>query len=202
MKIVIPAVLLLVLTGCGLQHQGIRLEIPDARVNPIAGKPLAIVEVTDSRPPQAQASFSAAQRAHNVGGVFRGGGGIAVDLEDDTVANQTRAIATQAFRAMGYTVTDSGSTPADAVFVSLIVTKFDVDMPFNLLRAATYSQKMYADISTHVTIQDGVNKSAFDVDGHGENVYEVVSQENWETALNRAVESYSHQLKARMAAHD
>lgn len=80
--------------------------------------------------------------------------------------------------------------------VSIKLTKFAVIMPFDFWRAATYSQHMLADISTEISTKrkDGSIRQ-FQVSGHGENVYQRITPENWEIAINRAMSDYSGQLR-------
>src|SRR6185437_11111881 len=55
---------------------------------------------------------------------------------------------------------------------------------------------MLADVAVHMALQDKGRTSTFDATGHGSNVYQVVSQENWEIALDRAVKDLLFQLPA------
>jgi hypothetical protein len=75
-------------------------------------------------------------------------------------------------------------------------------MPFNFWRAVGWAQHMVADISVHVVAQHGSDTRSFDVSGHGSNVYQAVSRENWEVALDRAVKDFSNNFKQAMAAQD
>lgn len=65
----------------------------------------------------------------------------------------------------------------------------------------SYSQHMLADIAVHVALQNHGQTSTFDAKGHGSNVYQVVSQENWEIALDRAVKDFASNFQQEMAAH-
>ncbi|MEN3033173.1 hypothetical protein, partial [Chromobacterium amazonense] len=61
-----PALLLL-LTGCGIRTEVVRVNVPDIRVNPEQGPVVVVASVRDNRPqyfPQVQS----AARAKNIGG--------------------------------------------------------------------------------------------------------------------------------------
>lgn len=195
-------VAVLALAGCGVQRQNVRLSMPSLQVNQPNGKPIVLASVTDSRGAHADLKLSDKERARNVGGVMRAGSGIAVDLADTTVADEVRQIITQSLRGMGYKVIDSGEAPANTPRLTANVTKLDVSMPMNLFRAMTYSQKMIADIATSVTVTNGADTQSFNVSGHGENIYQRVIPENWETALDRAVADYTKKLQEAMVTAD
>jgi hypothetical protein len=61
---------------------------------------------------------------------------------------------------------------------------------------------MVADISAHVVARNADRGRSFDVSGHGTNVYQVVSRENWEVALDRAVKDFNSNFKQAMAEQD
>lgn len=195
-------VAVLALAGCGVQHQNVRLSAPSLQVNQPNGKPIVLASVTDSRGAHADLKLSDKERARNVGGVMRGGSGIAVDLTDTTVADEVRQIITQSLRGIGYKVISSREAQANTPRVVAGVTKLDVTMPFNFFRAMSYSQKMIADITTSVTVTNGEDTQSFNVSGHGENIYQLVTPENWETALNRAVADYTKKLQEAMVTAD
>jgi len=195
-------VAVLALAGCGVQRQNVRLSVPSPQVNQPNGKPILLGDVTDARGPHADLKLSDKERARNVGGVMRGGSGIAVDLTDTTVTDEVRQIITQSLRGMGYKVIDGGEAPANTLRIAANITKVDVTMPFNFFRAMSYSQKMIADIATSVTVTNGVGTQSFNVSGHGENIYQRVIPENWETALNRAVADYTKKLQEAMVIAD
>ena len=60
---------------------------------------------------------------------------------------------------------------------------------------------MLADIAVHVTLQNQGSTSSFDTKGHGSNVYQIVSQENWEIALDRAVKDFASNFQQQMSSH-
>jgi hypothetical protein len=192
----------LVLTGCGIQHQNVRLSLPSPQVNQPNGKPIVLSSVTDSRGAHADLKLSANDRTHNVGGVMRGGSGIAVDLADTTVTDEMRSVITQSLRGMGYKVINNSEATTDTPRVAADITKLDASMPMNFFRAMTYSQKMLADIATNVTVTSGKATQSFTVSGHGENIYQRVVPENWEVALNRAVADYIKKLQEAMIIAD
>jgi hypothetical protein len=195
-------VAVLALVGCGVQHQNVRLSVPSLQVNQPNGKPIVLTGVTDSRRAPDGSKLSGADLSRNVGGVWRAGGGIAVDLAAGTAADEATKIVTQSLRGMGYRVASAADVPANAPRISVDVTQLNVTMPFNVFRAMTYSQKMIADIATSVTVTNGAGTQSFNVSGHGENIYQRVIPENWETALNRAVADYTKKLQEAMVTAD
>lgn len=196
MKGFIVACAALLLAGCGIKHQVIHPTLPTAHINPVDGRLIVIQSVTDSRMPPDGLALSSSDRPHNVGGVGRGGNGTAVDLDDGTVAGLGRKMVTQALRTMGYKVVSDAA--ADVPRVEIDITRFSVTMPFNLLRAISYSQQMVADITTNVSVRNGVAVQSFETTGHGTNVFQVMKPENWEVAINRAMEDYSKRFQEKM----
>lgn len=186
------------LAACGVQHQNVRLSTPETRVNPAEGKPIVVAAVTDSRKTPDGATFAQGERTHNVGGVWRGGNGVAVDLGQDTVIEETREIVTQALRGMGYRVLAEGVASPDAPRVAINITQFDVDAPFNFWRAASYTQQMVADVGTDIEVKSGGSAQSFKATGHGTNIYQRVVPENWEAALNEAIAEYTKQFQSKM----
>lgn len=186
----------LLVAGCGIKQQSVRLQMPELRVDQPSGRPIVVGEVVDARSPPENSRLSAPDLAKNVGGVWRGGNGIRVDLEHGTVASEVRELVVQSLRAVGYHVLPGAEGGDDVPVVSIKLTQFAVIMPFDFWRAATYSQHMLADISTEISVtrKDGSIRD-FQVSGHGENVYQRVTPENWEIAANRAMSDYSEQLK-------
>lgn len=200
MRLAIGLSALLLLTGCGIKTQIVRVDVPDVHVNPERGPLIAVNAVADDRPSSFLSQFPAADRAKNVGGVVRGGNGINVVLESSQTTEKVRAIIIQALRSMGYRTVSACDVSCTQLNVSL--TDFSVKMPFNFWRAAGWAQQMVADISAHVVARDADRERAFDVSGHGTNIYQVVSRENWEAALDRAVKDFNSNFKQAMAEQD
>lgn len=199
MKWVICAIVLACLSGCGIKEQVVRVSVPDVRANPEQGSVIQVNPVRDDREASFLAQFPAVTHDKNVGGVVRGGGGINVVLDSTTTTLKTHSIIVQALRNMGYRTADYCGTSCPVITPTL--NTFAVVMPFNFWRAATYSQHMLADIAVHVTLQEQGHTSTFEASGHGSNVYQVVSQENWETALDRAVKDFVSNFQQQMASH-
>jgi len=120
-------VVVLGLSGCGIRRQNVHVQVPSLRVNPESGPQIVLASVTDSRKPLAGANLNPNEQARNVGGVIRGGGGIAVNLDNQSVADQTRKIVIQALRGVGYKVIESGDPGIPRITVD--ITNFHVDMP-------------------------------------------------------------------------
>ncbi len=199
MKWIICAIVLACLSGCGIKEQVVRVSVPDVRANPQQGAPVQVNPVQDNRDVPFLAQFPAATRDKNVGGVVRGGNGINVILDSSTTTAKVHSIIVQALRNMGYhTVASCGAT---CPVVTPALKTFAITLPFNFWRAATYSQHMLADIDVHVVLQNQGNTSNFDAKGHGSNVYQVVSQENWEIALDRAVKNFASNFQQQMSSH-
>lgn len=196
MRSIICLTVLLLLTGCGIKTQVVRVDVPDVHVNPEHGPVVVVGAVTDERPPSFLSQFPAADRSKNVGGVVRGGNGINVVLGSSTTTEKLRAIIIQALRSMGYRTASQCEASCTQLDVSL--TDFSVKMPFNFWRAAGWAQQMVADVSAHVVARDAGHTKPFDVSGHGANVYQVVSRENWEAALDRAVKDFNSNFKQAM----
>ncbi len=120
-----------------------------------------------------------------------------VNLESGTVADKTREILVQALRNMGYRTADA--CESSCTFVDASLTGFSVSLPFEFWRAAGWSQRMLADISINVTSRAEGQIRTFTAKGHGSNVYQVVSRENWEIALERAVGDVTANFKQSMS---
>jgi hypothetical protein len=199
MKWIICAIALLCLSGCGIKEQVVRVSVPDVRANPQQGPLVQVNPVQDNRQASFLAQFPAATRDKNVGGVVRGGNGINVVLDSSTTTLKVHSIIVQALRSMGYhTVT---SCNAACTVITPALNTFAVELPFNFWRAMSYSQHMLADIAVHVALQSNGQTSAFDATGHGSNVYQVVSQENWEITLDRAVKDFVSDFQQQMSTH-
>lgn len=199
MKSIVAAMMLLVLVGCGMRTEMVRVNVPDVRVNPEQGPVVVVGTVKDVRTDTLQA-VPAVDRSRNVGGFARGGNGTLVNLESGTAAEKTREILVQALRNMGYRTADSCEYSCTHVDASL--TGFSVTMPFEFWRAAGWSQRMLADISVDITSRSENQTRSFTAKGHGSNVYQVVSRENWEIALERAVKDLTASFKQSMAGQD
>ncbi|MEP6908260.1 MAG: hypothetical protein ABI858_09810 [Pseudoxanthomonas sp.] len=192
----------LALAGCGLKHQVVRLDIPATYASPAQGKVIVIANVQDARMSIFGVKLSATEQARNIGGVLRGGNGIAVDIEGETVADQTRQIATEALRGMGYKVVTGEAGDLAATRISFKLIQFEVNMPFDFWRAATYSQHMLADLKTDVVVASAGGPKTITVVGHGENVYQRVTSENWQIAINKAIVDYTKHLQQAMSNID
>ena len=199
MKWAICAIVLMCLSGCGVKEQVVRVSVPEVRVNPLQGPMVQVDPVQDNRQASFLAQFPAATRDKNVGGVIRGGSGINVVLDSSTTTLKVHSIIVQALRNMGYHTVASCESACPVVTPTL--NTFAVTLPFNFWRAASYSQHMLADIAVHVALQNQGRTSTFDAKGHGSNVYQVVSQENWETTLDRAVKDFVSSFQQQMASH-
>ncbi len=86
------------LAGCGVKRQTVQLTLPDLHVNPESGPPIVVGELMDARQPLK--GLAGVDPSRNVGGVIRGGNGIAVDL-DEPVTKQMRQVITQALGKKG-----------------------------------------------------------------------------------------------------
>lgn len=200
MKLIIYLAALSLLTGCGIKTQVVRVNVPDVHVNPEHGPVAVVGAVVDKRSSPLLSKIPAADRQKHVGGMFRGGNGINVALESSTTTEKVRAIIVQALRSMGYRTANECDVPCIRLDVSL--TEFSVKMPFEFWRTVGWAQQMVADVSTEVVVQDAGQTRTFDVSGHGTNIYQVVSRENWEVALDRAVEDFSSNFKQAVAEQD
>lgn len=199
MKWVICAIVLVCLSGCGIKEQVVRVSVPDARANPQQGALVQVDPVQDNRQASFLGQFPAATRDKNVGGVVRGGNGINVVLDSSTTTLKMHSIIVQALRNMGYRTV--ANCEASCPVITPKLNTFAVTLPFNFWRAATYSQHMLADIAVHVALQSQDRTSTFDATGHGSNVYQVVSQENWEIALDRAIKDFVSSFQQQVASH-
>lgn len=200
MKSIIAFSLLLLLTGCGVRTEVVRVNVPDIRVNPEQGTTIVVAPVRDNRPSDFLSLVPASDRARNVGGEIRQGNGFNLVLESATAAEKTREIIVQALRNMGYRTTDQ--CDAQCVQLEASMSQFMVRAPFNFWRAAGWAQQMVADVSVEVTTREGDRTRAFTAKGHGTNVFQVVSPENWEKALERAVTDFTANFKQNMSAQD
>lgn len=199
MKSIIGLSLLLLLTGCGIRTEVVRVNVPDIRVNPEQGPIVVIAPVRDGRTeyfPQ----VAAAERPQNIGGVIRGGNGVLVSLESSTASDKAREIMIQALRNMGYRTADQCTGTCTELEVTL--TDFSVKMPLNFWRAASSTQQMLADIAVNVTARKDGQARGFTATGHGANIFQIVSRENWEIALERAVKNFTSSLQQSMSEQD
>lgn len=199
MKWIICAVTLLLITGCAIKPQMVHVDIPDVRVNPQKGPLIEVGAVKDDRQSPLLSKFPASTREKNVGGMVRGGNGFNVMLESATVTGKTRSIIVQALRKMGYHTVKKCQESCTKLIV--LLKTFEVKAPFNFWRAMSYTQHMVANISVSVTLHSLNHTSTFTVSGYGSNIYQVIDEDNWETALDRAVESFSHNFQQAMASH-
>jgi filamentous hemagglutinin family protein len=198
-KVLLLLVVVLGLTGCGLQRQTVRINAPAVHIDQPSSRQIVVAEVTDSRSSLFAGKLDAAEQERNVGGVLRAGNGIVVDLEEGTATSQAKDVVVQALRSIGFSVVDEASASPSAPRLDLDLTQFGVNVPFEFWRASFYAQRMIADISTKVTLrQDGRVLHTFTVTGHGENIFQRVVPENWEIALNRAVADYTKRLQSNM----
>ncbi len=199
MKSIITLALLLLLTGCGIRTEVVRVNVPDIRVNPEQGPVVVVAPVRDSRPVYFP-EVAAADRAKNIAGVVRQGNGVLVSVESTTAAEKTREIVIQALRNMGYRTADR--CEASCTLLETSLTDFSVKMPANFFRMVSSTQQMLADISVQVVARRDGQTRTFTATGHGANIFQVPSRENWEIALERAVKSFSSSLQQSMSEQD
>jgi len=199
MKSIITLALLLLLTGCGIRTEVVRVNVPDIRVNPEQGPVVVVAPVHDSRPVYFP-EVAAADRAKNIAGVVRQGNGVLVSVESTTAADKTREIMVQALRNMGYRTADR--CEASCTLLETSLTDFSVKMPANFFRMVSSTQQMLADISVQVVARRDGQTRTFTATGHGANIFQVPSRENWEIALERAVKSFTSSLQQSMSEQD
>ena len=202
MKRILIVLAVLILTGCGIRHDVVHISSGQSHVSPSAGKPIVLDSVSDERAFIADGKLSAIERAQNVGGLFRGGADVAVDLESGTVVDKSREIITQALRGMGYVVMSKNDAPTNAIRIKVDVTKFDVNAPFEFWRSMGSAQRMVAVIECKVEFTDSSARQGFTTAGHGSNVFQRLVPENWEIALNRAVDDFAKKFQDAMASSD
>lgn len=188
----------LALAGCGIKKQIVHVEVPYALVNPSTGQEIVIQTVKDERSWIGLTDVPLPDRAKNVGGNLRHGNGFEVNLDSETAAHKTHAVIVQSLRHMGYRTVDRCSTDCPVLSVSL--KKFMVTAPFSLGAAFTWTMRMKAYVAANISLDDGSRSRTFDVSGHGDNIYQVISEENWETALNRAMKDFSRNFQSAMAS--
>jgi uncharacterized lipoprotein YajG len=195
MKIAVLALAALLLAGCGLQRQTVRINAPIARTG-ANGPTIAIGTVTDARQPATKIKLDQAEQASNVGGMGKDGHGIAVQLDNGTVRDAMRRIVSSALQNAGFDVTDSRQAEYR---IDVRISKFQVAIPFQFWRTAFYNPRMLADIEAQITITTPSGVQTFDVKGHGYNVYQRVIAENWQIALDKAVADFEKNLQAQAA---
>lgn len=196
MKIVVLALAALLLAGCGLQRQAVRITTAIDRIPAANGPTIAIGSVTDARQPATKIKLGKAEQASNVGGMGKDDHGIAVQLEDGTVRDAMQRIVKSALQNAGFDVTDSGEAVSR---IDVRITKFQVAIPFQFWRAAFYNPRMLADIEAEITITTSGGARKFDVKGHGYNVYQRVIAENWQIALDKAAADFEKNLQVQAA---
>jgi len=168
-------------------------------VNPEQGPVVVVAPVHDSRPVYFP-EVAAADRAKNIAGVVRQGNGVLVSVESTTAADKTREIMIQALRNMGYRTADR--CEASCTLLETSLTDFSVKMPANFFRMVSSTQQMLADISVQVVARRDGQTRTFTATGHGANIFQVPSRENWEIALERAVKSFTSSLQQSMSEQD
>lgn len=199
MKWPILFVLVMLATGCSITPEMINVGVQDPKINPQEGRMIVVGPVEDARKSQLLSSFPDSTYHKSVGGVARAGNGSNVMLESTTVANKTKSIIIQALRQMGYkTVTKCNNTCPK---LSTTLKTFIVKAPFNFWRALSFTQHMVADISVVINFKNHQHESQFTVSGHGENIYQVIDKDNWETAVNSAIKDFVENFKQTMALH-
>lgn len=185
------------MAGCGLQRQIVHVNVQPVRAV-AANAPRAVIgTVTDARGPATDIALDSADLARNVGGTGRGDHGVAVDLQDGTVAEKMRQMVAAALQNAGFQVVRD---PTDALRVEVKITKFQVVVPFQFWRAAFYNPRMLADISAEVTIMTDAGARSFVVTGHGYNVFQRVIAENWQIALDKAMADFNQHLREQLAS--
>lgn len=196
MKIVVLGLAALLLAGCGLQRQTVRINAPVAQIAAANGPTIAIGTITDVRKPATKIDLDQAEQAHNVGGVGKHDHGVAVQLADGTVRDAMKRIVRAALQDAGFRVTDSGEAGSR---IDVRIIKFQVAIPFQFWRAAFYNPRMLADVEAEITLTTQGGVRTFEVKGHGYNVYQRLVAENWQIALDKAVADFEKNLEAQAA---
>lgn len=199
MKWIVCAIVLACMSGCGFKEQLVRVAVPDVGVNPQQGAPVQVNPVQDNRPASFLAQFPAESRDKNVGGVVRGGLRINVVLGSSTTTLKVHSIIVQALRNMGYRTV--ASCEPSCIVITPTLNAFAVTLPFDFWRSMSYSQHMLADVTASVAVQDHGRTTTFDVTGHGSNVYQRISKENWEIALDKATKNFIINFQQQMLLH-
>lgn len=199
MKLVILLLAALLLAGCGIKQQVVRVNVPDVRVNPASGPEVVVAKVTDDRPTSYLSLYPKATWQKNVGGTVRSGNGFNLVLESSSVTHKVHEIIVQSLRSMGYRTVVSCSGPCLQLQAS--VHTFAASIPFNFWRAVSWTQHMVAKLSVKVSLERDNNSTSFTVSGNGDNIFQALSQENWETAFDRAVHDFVSNFKQAMVSH-
>lgn len=201
MKIVVLVLAALLLAGCGLQRQTVRVNPPIGQVG-VNGPTIAIGAIADVRQPATKIKLDQAEQASNVGGMGKDDHGIAVQLDNGTVSDAMRRIMASALQNAGFQVVDAGQAEYG---IDVRISKFQVAIPFQFWRTAFYNPRMLADIEAEISMSSPNGVRTFDVKGHGYNVYQRVIAENWQIALDKAVADFEKNLRTQvagpMAAH-
>ncbi len=195
MKIVVLALAALLLAGCGLQRQTVRINPPIGQVG-VNGPTIGIGTVADVRQPATKIKLGQTEQASNVGGMGKDDHGIAVQLDNGTVRDAMRCIMASALQSAGFRVVDAGQTEYR---VNVRINKFQVAIPFQFWRAAFYNPRMLADVEAEISMISPNGVRTFDVRGHGYNVYQRVIAENWQIALDKAVADFERNLQTKVA---
>lgn len=200
MKVAVLALAALLLTGCGLQRQTVRINPPASRAG-VNGPTIVIGTVTDARQPATKIKLDEVEQASNVGDMGKDDRGIAVQLDNGAVRDAMRRIVTSALQNAGFEVVGAGRVEYP---VDVRISKFRVAIPFQFWRAAFYNPRMLADIEAGITMAAPSGARTFDAKGHGYHVYQRVIAENWQIALDKAVADFEKNLQVqvtgRMAA--
>lgn len=190
----------LVLTGCGIDQQVVRVSAPAVSAATTRGPEVFVAEVNDQRPSESLSSYPKAIWPRSVGGFKLAGARLALVLEETTVTDKTREIIVSALRNMGYLVTTVCAAPCVQVYAS--VKSFTAFMPYNLLRSISFTQHMDAEIVVDVQLEKDGQSAKFSVSGKGSNIYQIVSRENWETAFERAVDDFTANFQQEMVSRE
>lgn len=185
---------LLALAGCGVRQTVVRPILPAASALNTAGKPMVIDVVTDARPPAAL-PMDADTRSRNVGAQGHAGSGFELQLADASVVDTMRQLVGIVFGNAGYRV---ATDAPDATHVTVTITRFDVAAPFQFWRSVAWSPKMLAHVDAVVQTQSPSGRATYNVQGYGSNVFQRMSADNWEVALNRAIDDFARKLHAQL----
>lgn len=181
------------LAGCGVRQEMVHIAIPAGSVVAPDGKPAVIDQVTDARADVLGVAMDEPTKTRNVGGVYRAGNGMLVQLDDGSVPEFMQRVAAQSLQNAGYRIVENDP---DAMHVKVVVTQLDVQAPAEFWRV--YAQRMIADVAADVTITTKRGTTTFQIHGHGTNIYQVLDKANWEIALDKAVADFSRQLQSRV----
>lgn len=210
MKRALIAAAMMWLAGCAVQTKPVHLQLPEA--DRVSGdlKPMVIDSITDVRN-LSQGPDGDGRRLQPtvvtqlgektkmaIGAVNSHARWTWVLADNQTVADQMELLVGQVLAEHGYHAIPAAGAPADAPHMSIKVTEFWLQQPFNVGRVLTWTQQMKAWVATDVQVTTAGRTRSFHVSGKGANIVQQLSDENVRETYESAMSDYARNLGAKL----